>query len=166
MSTTTATIFIGQTHIYHGGINPTHLIQFTENSRPALVLIDLECKQNNKVVIPTLENTIDDICLMVAVYVLKKVKPPKEIHNTKRKSLYDLFNKVERLKLYKQTLNVLKKTNIKIVINILSNSHLLNLLMQIKKYNINFEVTLPSIKKEFNAWSNKIETKGIKDELF
>ena len=47
------------------------------------------------------------------------------------------------------------------VINILDDSHLLSVIEQIKKYPNDFEITLPSIKKEFNAWSNKIETKGI-----
>ena len=45
--------------------------------------------------------------------------------------------------------------------NILDDSHLLSQLKQIKKYQNDFAVTIYSIKKEFNAWSNKIETKGI-----
>jgi hypothetical protein len=39
---TTATILIGHAHQNHSGINPTHLIRFTENDRPALILQSLE----------------------------------------------------------------------------------------------------------------------------
>ena len=42
MATTTAIILIGHAHQNHSGINPTHLIRFTENDRPALILQQLE----------------------------------------------------------------------------------------------------------------------------
>ena len=37
MATTTATIFVGHAHPYDGGINPTHFIQLTENSKTYIV---------------------------------------------------------------------------------------------------------------------------------
>lgn len=72
MSTTTATILIGRAHQNHGGIIPTHLIQLTENSRPSLLLQPIEGPSDVKVVIPTLENIVDDIYLMVTVFILNK----------------------------------------------------------------------------------------------
>lgn len=161
MATTTALIFVGQAHQNNSGINPTHLIQFTENDRPALILRDIEGRGQVKVIIPTIENTIDDIYLMISVFILKQVKPSKEIHNHSRNSLYDILEENERQNLYLKTIDVLKKHRIKVVMNILDDSHLLSLIEQIKKYPNDFEITLPSIKKEFNAWSNKIETKGF-----
>jgi hypothetical protein len=56
MATTTATIFVGHSHQNGGGINPTHLIQFTENDRPALILSDMDGKNERNVIIPTVEN--------------------------------------------------------------------------------------------------------------
>lgn len=161
MATTTALIIVGKAHQNGSGINPTHLIQFTENDRPALILRDIEGQEERKVIIPTIENTIDDIYLMISVFILKMVKPSKEIHNFNRNSLYDILEENERHNLYLKTIEILKKHRIKVVINILDDSHLLSLISQIKKYPNDFEITLPSIKKEFSAWSNKIETKGI-----
>ena len=161
MATTTATILVGHSHQNDSGINPTHLIQFTENDRPALILRDIEGSDTLKVIVPTVENTVDDIYLMIAVFILKLIKPPKEIHNLERNSLYEILTDDERKSLYKETIEIFKNNHIKVVFNILDGSHLLSLLDQIKPYPNDFEVTLPVLKKEFNAWSNKIETKGI-----
>jgi hypothetical protein len=161
MSTTTAVILIGQAHQNDSGINPTHIIQFTENSRPALILKELDGRNNNKVIIPTLENTIDDIYLIIAVYILKLVNPPKQLDNFQKDSLYDILNNEERKKLYEETIMTFKNIRLKVVFNILDESHLLNHLEQIKKYPNDFEVTLPAFKKEYNAWSKQVITKGL-----
>ena len=160
MATTTATILIGRAHQNDSGINPTHLIQFTENDRPALILHSIEGGSKKVVIIPTIENTIDDIYLMIAVFVLKAIKPSKKLNSITRKSLYEILDEEERKTLYKKTKEILTANRIKVVFNILDNSHLLNLLKQIKKYPNDIEITLPAFKKEFDAWSNKVITKG------
>jgi len=160
MATTTATILIGRAHQNDSGINPTHFIQFTENDRPALILQAIEGESKKVVIIPTIENTIDDIYLMIAVFVLKAIKPSKKINSITRKSLYEILDEGERKSLYKKTKEILTANRIKVVFNILDNSHLLNLLKQIKKYPNDFEVTLPALKKELNVWNNKVITKG------
>jgi len=161
MATTTATILIGHAHQNNSGIILTHIILFTENDRPALILNSIDGKSETKVIIPTVENTVNDIYLMVAVFILDKVKPSKEIHNFKRLSLYDILDDNERLTLYSETLKVFQETRIKLVFNILDDSHLLSQLEIIKNYPNDFEITLPVIKKELDAWSKKIITKGI-----
>ena len=161
MATTTATILIGHAHQNNSGINPTHLIRFTENDRPALILQSIEDNSEVKVIIPTLNNTVNDIYLMVAVYILEKVKPSKEIHNLQRASLYEILDDAERDTLYIETMKVFQETRIKLVFNIFDESHLLSQLELIKSYPNDFEITLPAVKKEFNAWSNRIITKGI-----
>jgi hypothetical protein len=161
MATTTATILIGRAHQNDSGINPTHFIQFTENDRPALILQAIEGESKKIAIIPTIENTIDDIYLMIAVFVLKALKPSKKINTITRKSLYEILNEDERKTLYKKTKDILTANRIKVVFNILDNSHLLNLLKQIKKYPNDFEVTLPALKKELDVWSNKVITKGM-----
>lgn len=160
MATTTAIILIGKAHQYDSGINPTHLIQFTENDRPALILQTIEGESKKVVIIPTIENTIDDIYLMIAVFVLKAIKPSKKLNSITRKSLYDILDEEERKTLYKGTKDILIANRIKVVFNIFDNSHLLNLLNQIKKYPNDFEVTLPALKKELNIWNNKVIRKG------
>ena len=161
MATTTATILVGHSHQNSGGINPTHIIQFTENDRPALILNDIENKNERIVIIPTLDNTVDDIYLMIGVFILKQIMPLKKIENFNRMSLSEILSDSERLALYQETLSFFEASKIKVVFNILDKSHLLSLIDQIKKYPNDFEVTLPSLKKEFNAWSGKIETKSI-----
>lgn len=160
MATTTATILIGSAHQNDSGINPTHFIQFTENDRPALILHAIDGESKKIVIIPTIENTIDDIYLMIAVFILKAIKPSKKINSIKRESLYEILNEDERKTLYKKTKEILTANRIKVVFNILDNSHLLNQLKQIKKYPNDIEVTLPAFKKEFDAWSNKVITKA------
>lgn len=161
MATTTATIFVGTSHPNDGGINSTHLILFTENDRPALIMQDLSGKEKEIIIIPTLENTIDDIYLMIAVFILKKIKPTKKINNIKKESLYDILETKERNKLYIKTLELVNEFNIKVVINILEGSHLLGIIEQIKKYPNDFEVTITSLKKEYDRWSNSIKTIGF-----
>lgn len=161
MATTTAIILVGHAHQNNSGINPTHIIRFTENDRPALILQNLEVNNDHKVIIPTIENTVNDIYLMIAVFILKKVNPSKEIHNLNRESLYDILDEKERLILYSDAKKIIEETNIKVVFNILDDSHLLNQIDVIKSYPNDFEVTLPAMKKEYNAWANTIVTKGI-----
>jgi hypothetical protein len=161
MATTTAIILIGRAHQNNSGINPTHIIRFTENDRPALILQSLDGVPEEKVIIPTIENTVNDIYLMIAVFILKQVKPSKEIDNVDRKSLYEILEEQERIALYKETREIFEAIRVKVVFNILDDSHLLNQVDIIKTYPHDFEVTLPALKKEFSAWSNKVFTKGI-----
>lgn len=86
MITVTATIIIGTPHLFHGGIIPTHIIFLSENDRPALILRSLK-DEEERIVIPTIENTVNDIFLIIAVYLLKALKPSREISNDKRDSL-------------------------------------------------------------------------------
>jgi hypothetical protein len=156
MASTTAIILVGQAHQNHSGINPTHLIQFTENSRPALILNDLEGKSESIVIVPTLENTIDDIYLMIATFILKQIKPTKDLNDIHGNSMYELFTNDERFSLYKQSFDIFQKNNVKVVFNILDGSLLKHQIDIIKKYPNDFEVTQTTLKKEYNAWSDKI----------
>jgi hypothetical protein len=161
MATTTAIILIGQAHPNDSGINPTHLMQLTENDRPALILQNIGARGGEVVIIPTLENLLDDIYLTIAVYVLGIVNPPRSLDSFDKKSLYDIFSSEERQRLYEETKDALQKNRFKVTFNILEGSHLLQKVEQIKQYPNDFEVTLPAFKKEFDIWSGSVVTKGI-----
>ncbi len=161
MPTTTAFIMVGKADQNHSGIIPNYYIQFTENDRPALILRSIEGEKEKKVIIPTIENTIDDIYLMIVIYVLKKITLPRELYNLKRISLYELLDDKERFEMYKEAQKILKDIKIKVVFNILDESHLLDLVSQIKNYPHDFEVTLPALKKEYNSWTKDIIKKGL-----
>ena len=156
MSTTTATILVGRAHQNHSGIIPTHLIQLTENSRPSLLLQPIEGPSDVKVVIPTLENIVDDIYLMVTVFILNKIKPAKDIDNWERLSMYDLFDENERSSLYEESRRIIKDTSIKIIFNIFEGSHLINYEDLINYYPNDLNITLSTLKKELSAWSDKL----------
>ena len=161
MATTTSIIFIGHAHQNHSGIIPTHFIQLIENDKPALILQSIDMTNESIVVTPTIESIVDDIYLMIACYVLCVVKPSKDIHSHKRESIKDILFEDERLTLYQSTLKAIQNNNIKLVFNILDGSVLLNKIEEIKNFPNDFEITLPTIKKEFDTWSNSIITKGI-----
>jgi hypothetical protein len=155
MSTTTATIFIGHAHPNDGGIQASHLIQFTENSRPALILHNLEETQEPHVMIPTVHETIDDIFLMIVSHVLHGINLNRA---TQHESLYDVYTEEERFSLYAQAKAYLGEHRIKVVFNLLASSHLLNQIDQIKSYPNDVEITRPAFKKEFNHWNQQIIT--------
>lgn len=161
MATTTATIFFGSPDMSNEGVIPQYLIRFIENDRPGLILHHLQSPTRRVIVVPTVENTVDDIYLMIAVLILKEVKPPREIYNQKRESLYDIFTTEERQSLYDESKKVFERLSTKVVFNILEGSHLLSQLDIIKTYPRNFEVTLPAFKKEYSAWDNKIFKTGF-----
>jgi hypothetical protein len=156
MSTTTATIFIGQAHSNDSGINPSHFILFTENSRPAIMLYEIEGSKDPVTLIPTVQNTIDDIYLLVASCVMGGLKINQDIH---QKCMYDIFSEEERLNLYSETKAYLTENRIKLVFNLLDGSHLLNQIDLIKEYPNDFEITIPTFKKELHHWGNQVVTK-------
>ena len=82
-------------------------MQFTENDRPALILRDIEGENERIVIIPTLENTIDDIYLLIGIYILYQIKPSKKIDNLESVCLFEILSESERLSLYKETLLLL-----------------------------------------------------------
>lgn len=143
--TTTAFILIGHVHQNHGGINPTHFIRLTENNRPALILQSIDGKEEPIIMIPTVENMVDDIYLMISVFILKGVDPGKELQTKERKSLYEILNDQERINLYEKTKSLIQTVDTKVVFNIMDGSHLLNQLDIIKEYPNDFEVTVPYI---------------------
>lgn len=158
MATTTAFIFVGQAHQNDGGINPTHLIQLTEGNRPALILHSFDSRQQEQIVIPTLEGMVDDVYLVIAVYVLNCIVPPKPINNRNRDRLYDIFSEDERKALYAEVLEALKQIHTKVVFSILDGSYLLGQWERVKKYPNDFEIILPRVRRSFDAWSGEVIT--------
>lgn len=157
MATMTAFVFVGKAHPNSGGINPTHYIMLSENDRPALVLHDIEGKEVRTVIIPTIENMVDDIYLMISVYILKKVNPSRELSTDEKKSMYDIISEEERNNLYKESMQAIKDAEIKVAFNILDRSTLNDQISKIENYSNDYEITITTKKKEFNRWNGKVE---------
>lgn len=111
------------------------------------------------VIIPIVDNKVNDIYLMIAVFIQKKVTSSAEIHNLDKNSLFEIIEEPERLSLYSETRKIFEE--IKVVFSILDDSHLLNQIDIIKTNPNYFEVTLRTLIKEFNVLTNKLTTRGI-----
>lgn len=166
MATTTAIILIGKAHQNDSGILPQYLIFLTENSRPVFTLKSINGNKKEIILIPTVENIIDDLYFMIAVYILKIIKPKKELFSEDRKSMYDIFTNKEREMMYCETRIKLKMFRIKLVFNLLDCSTLLNQIKTVKKYPNDYEITVPLLKKEYNEWTERIEFNDYRSSQF
>ena len=71
MAAITATILVGTAHQNHGGIEPTHQLLLSENSRPAYSLFAMHSSQPQTVWIPTVEDMLEDGLLMAGLLVVE-----------------------------------------------------------------------------------------------
>jgi hypothetical protein len=153
MSTMTAHILIGNSHIYHEGIIPFHRIYLSENSRPALIFIDDNINWDkpketfSKVTwIPTIENMLEDVLLMVSVFAVKDKDVLQQISKFIKKGLeylemYDDFKENQRQILYslnKKRINEYK--DLKIIFSIFNGSTLRSAIKNIKDYKFDYEL--------------------------
>ena len=159
MATTTATILIGSAHQNHSGILPKWSIALTENSRPALIVKSLIDDEQEQVIIPTIEGMIDDLYLVISVCVLKLFEPAGSLNLPARNSLYDIFSEDERKALYERSRKVLAGRKDKVVFHLLEDCHLLHQLDRIDGYPLDYEVTVPHIKREYDPWSKQVAVK-------
>ena len=159
MGTITAFVYIGTAHPNHGGINPSYCITLSENSRPCLKLMDFESNSEIIKIIPTIENMIDDIYFLLSSFIVNKKYNKDDFY---LKEMYEIFTEDERKQLYSKIKNELKDINLKIVFNILDESTLLNQLEKVQQYSIDYEITTPLYRKEYNHWTKRTELKELK----
>jgi len=149
MATTTSFILAGRSHPNDGGINTYHCIQLTEGSAPAYTMrawVEDEliypeiAKDKTKVMIPTMENAIDDLLLMIMVWAVKDMSNVHFVAND-RIEMYSISD-AERLQLYALSKQLAAKTALKLVINIIDSKCLLNenQLAQLADYGIEYQV--------------------------
>jgi hypothetical protein len=110
------------------------------------------------IMIYTVNETIDDIYLMIVSYVINGIEMNRE---TQHESLYDIFSKEERFSLYERAKAYLAEHLIKVVFNLLDGSHFLNQIDRIKSYPNDFEITTPAFKKEYNHSGQQVFTKNF-----
>ena len=152
-TTTTATILIGSGHPNDGGIEVKNIIELTEGSRPAFILTDKDSSAEKKVMIPTIENMLDDVYFMIAVHLLGLTVTKKTIHTDDIISMYDLFDKDERAELYKNVKSQMESFNLKLTFNLYQDSTLLNFIDKIKDYPLDYEITTTHSIRERSMWN-------------
>ncbi|MBN1859838.1 MAG: hypothetical protein JW840_00095 [Candidatus Thermoplasmatota archaeon] len=163
MASFTAQMLVGDSDPYHGGINPTHYLFLSENSRPAWILVPQNIFDNKKVEkgkitwIPNLDSMLEDAFLMIAIYIIKD----KEIVNLTKKyftnseenwvELYEDISIDDRFHLYEKCRQL--KSDIRIVITVLDESSIKGHLKITKKYR--FNITICKQQKRNQTTSNK-----------
>lgn len=172
MATLRAQILVGQSHQNHGGINPTHYLYLSENSKPAWILVPENIFEDNEnsefssriIWIPTIDNILEDALLMIGLYVLKDEKlinMAEKYFNDFNKSklfLYDEISKVHLKKMY----NVSRELNYfyKVIITTFDKRVLNDQLHVLKNYQIEMSINTPDLQRVFSSWRNEWSYNG------
>ena len=171
MATLTAQILIGEPHPNHDGINPTHYLYLSENSRPAWVLVHqnifVEGQNNNsdKITwIPTVENMLEDALLMIAICICKDKQVIElgsdyyEKIESDRVELYTNLDERQRKLIYQKCRDI--ENFPKIIITTFKGSSIENQLSILELYKMDVEVCTPSYSRLFSRWGNKTNVEG------
>ena len=125
MASLTAQMLIVKSHPYHGGINPTHYLFLSENSRPAWILVPQNFIYKDVVLetkitwIPTLDSILEDAFLMIALYVIKDkqiVNMAKKYLSSNQKDWAELYDDItidNRFQMYEKCQKI--KSDIRII---------------------------------------------------
>ncbi len=170
MATLTAQILIGRSHPNSGGINPTHYLFFSENDRPAWVLVPENIfsrgsdQTEGKVVwIPTADNPLEDAMLMIAIYVLKD----EGIVELAKRSFQSLEDRVELTEdvdralleeLYRKSRAL--RADHKIVLTLLNDSFIHGHLRVLEQYSMEIEVCSTIYSRLYSRWEEEWRVQG------
>jgi hypothetical protein len=156
MGSFTAQILVGEPHIYHGGIYPSHYLFLSENDRPAWILVnqniidghfDLkdrsEVKKKRIVWIPTVEHMLEDALLMIAIHIIENqgvIDLAKTMYKDVEAERVELnrYTDPQSDRLFKACRKI--KQWPKIVVTVLEGSSIENHVQILKKYSIEAEV--------------------------
>jgi hypothetical protein len=154
MATMTAQILVGQPHIYHDGINPTHYLFLSENSRPAWILVQQNIFRDSQMIgpekitwIPTRENMLEDAFLMIAIHVFRDPTIRAEArkcfskHRPDFVELYNDISREDRERLY----SVCRELDIDctVVVTVLNESSIINKVSVANHYKWNIQICIP-----------------------
>lgn len=170
MASITASMLIGNSHTDNDGIVPTHSLFLSENSRPALILFQLNLDniedKDNIIWIPTINNLMEDILLMVSINILKDEKLGKEfgaLVKSKKAGTIELAQvDPDALKnMYKLNKKYLDShNNFKIALSVFDGSTLERQLPRLKDYSMDIEVCKTSYLRQYSPWKEGIYKKG------
>ena len=173
MGTVTATMLIGGTHPYHGGIIPSHMILFRENDCPILTLIQFResVPETFGIVVEGVstqgrlaswvprswDDMLEDALLMVGIYVLgipelvsRMEKIFRDITNVGISDLTKNEREVEEMR------GILREHigeyDIKIVLTIMEGSTVLRQIRKLEKYKVAFEICVSKFRRLRDYW--------------
>lgn len=173
MGTLTAQILVGRGHTNHDGINPTHYMFLSENSRPAWTLTGQNIFDDQEPVgrfiwIPSAPETIlDDALLMIAVHVSRDENIVKIFHQSIKNSksdyvdLGELNGKPDQQKLYELCRKI--EDFPKLIISVFESSSVGSQLHLLQNYKMDVEVCAPTYSRIYSEWEEKTIVEGSLD---
>ncbi len=176
MATFTAHILVGSAHPNHGGISPTHHLYLSENSRPAWLLIadnlvDRMSDTPSETItwIPTLENTLEDALLMIALYVVKDSSVrdvARDLLGTKDANSVTLHEDIDEQQLH-QLYERSRAADIpaKLVLTVMHGSAVMRQLKVLEKYTMEVEVCVPYYTRSYSRWEGQVVVRGRLDDV-
>lgn len=170
MATFSAQIIVGDAHPNDDGINPTHYVFLSENSRPAWVLVPENIFNRRKSAtrkvtwIPTVERMLEDALLMVAIHVMKDSEIVNLAHSlgsnieSERLELYSTFEDSHREQLYQKCREITDFP--KMVITAFKGSSIETQLPIVEEYGMDLEVCRPFYTRMYSPWTNETRVEG------
>ena len=161
MSTVTAQILVGTSHQHHDGIQPTHFLYLTENSKPAWILYPTDVfserlKEIKRIIwIPSVENMLEDGLLLIAIHALKHEEicnlADKYFKNKTddRAFLYEDIKEEDRFELYEKCRGI--NIRYKVVITVLAGSTIMRQLPVLECYKMDAEICTPKGIQAYSA---------------
>ncbi len=171
MGTLTAQILVGSPHPNHGGIEPTHYLFLSENSRPAWILVDqnlfgTQKWQKKKITwIPTVENMIEDAILMIAIHIqnnqdiIELAASFSDNVKSDRLELHEHFNDSQRKQLYEKCREISDFP--KVIVSVFRGSTIQSQLEVIEEYRMDVEVCCSVYSRLYSAWSQETHIEGL-----
>ena len=155
MAAITALVFVGYPHPNDGGLRPLVTIEYSEGDRPAFTFPrhtgDKRDTSSRFVLIPTLENMLDDLLMIIAYREIQDPTVVKHLNNfcnenveqIGRIEVYEKLTPDQRTELYEHV----KKINCfpKVGICLFKGAELQNTVDHIKDYKMEYEVCTPSL---------------------
>ncbi|MCK8827814.1 hypothetical protein MWH25_08680 [Natroniella acetigena] len=169
MGTMTAQVLVGNSHPNHGGINPSHYLFLSENSRPAWILVPQNIfpgggrgKRDKVTWIPTLENMLEDALLMIGLYVLEDenlIELARQYFNdfeSEHIALYDDISEGDRKRLYQECRKL--DYDFKIVITTFDSKRFNFKVLE--EYLMDVSVCTPDYRRWYSKWQDEVRTEG------
>lgn len=171
MATMTAQILVGAPHPNDGGINPSHYLFLSENSRPAWILVNQNIQareQGQKPVriiwIPTVEHMLEDALVMVAIHVMGKPVVLDLAREMTPKltsdwvELYDDLDEEQREALYRLCRGLVGYP--KLILSVFRWSYIAKQLPVLEQYGMDVEVCTVNYFRLSSVWKGYTETGG------
>lgn len=175
MGTFTAQILVGRSHIYHGGIIPSHILFLSENGRSAWCLYPFDsynCHRRDsnifRVWICDPSTILRDVMVMIALFVMKNenlINLVEAIHKDLQYEEYFEFASLKNRELFYDESLSLDWSGLKLVVSIFNESSAFNIKYLLNYRNLEFEVCVSFYERRYNVFLKELQVEDKSEEL-